>query len=301
MSPSRPDAYGSTRPYGSGVRGRAGVPPRAAGPPHYGSGGPTRPIGPPALPHTGDYDYELDVPVAPHDPGPSLLEPPADLEPLPPARPRRNYHGRRRQENPWASYGLIVAVPLVLVLLIVGFSALPPYTPSGRAQQQPANAATNTGGNQTGPSATANGGGTTGGTGTVAVYEAEDTANNTLGPTTKLRAVPGASGGTVVSNVGMGTPNGDVKFNAVTAATAGKYTVTIYYLLADKVAHRLALWVNGVGPTILSFPPLGVANTNKIGTFKATVTLKAGTNTIRFSNATKKYGPDLDRITVAVQ
>jgi simple sugar transport system substrate-binding protein len=60
-----------------------------------------------------------------------------EIEPLPPARPRGGYTGKRRQENPWASYALIVAVPLVLVLLIVAFSALPPYTPNSRAQQQP--------------------------------------------------------------------------------------------------------------------------------------------------------------------
>ena len=127
-------------------------------------------------------------------------------------------------------------------------------------------------------------------------YEAEDALQNTLGPTTKLRNVAGASGGIVVTSVGHGTPAGDVRFDAVNADAAGQYTLTISYLLADTVAHRLALWVNGKGPTILSFKPLGG---DTIGTYKATVTLAAGANVIRFSNATTAYGPDLDCITVA--
>jgi hypothetical protein len=219
-----------------------------------------------------------------------------EIEPLPPARPRGHYRGKRRQENPWASYGLIVAVPLVLVLLIVGFSALPPYTPNSRAQSQPNGAGTTAAG--TGPASPAQADPPAAAT-PVSVYEAESAGQNTLGPTTKKRAVTAASGGEVISSIGHGTPAGDVKFNAVTATTAGKYTLTIYYLLGDTVAHRLALWVNGRGPTVLSFPPSG--GVDRIKTFRATVTLTAGTNNIRFSNATQAFGPDLDRITVQPQ
>ncbi|HKT02147.1 MAG TPA: hypothetical protein VJT31_21675 [Rugosimonospora sp.] len=136
-------------------------------------------------------------------------------------------------------------------------------------------------------------------TGTVGVYLAADTTHTALGPSTELRDVAGVPGGKVVTKVGHGTPAGDVTFNAVAARNAGTYNVVIYYMLADTVAHRLALWVNGNGPTILSFPPLGAGATNTMGTYRVTVTLKAGSNTIRFSNATMKYGPDLNRITVA--
>jgi hypothetical protein len=227
-------------------------------------------------------------------------EPLPDIEPLPPARPRGGYRGKRRQEHPWASYGLIVAVPLVLVLLIVGFSALPPYTPNSRAQQQP-NAAGSTAAGATGGQASqaAQAGSSPAAAAAVSVYEAEDNTDNTLGPTTKLRAVTAASGGEVVTKIGAGTPAGDIKFNAVSATTAGKYTMTVYYLLGDTVAHRLALWVNGRGPTILSFPPSG--GVDRIKTFRATVALTAGTNNVRFSNATQAFGPDLDRITVQPQ
>lgn len=266
MSYPRRDPYGPPRSTRVGMPGRPGVtrPGRQAA-----ASGPVRPR-----------------PGPDHDDRPGGMEP---LPELPPARPRGHYRGKRRDENPWVSYGLIVAVPLVLVLLIVGFSALPPYTQNSRAQSQPATGTTATGTNQGAAPTT----GATGAT-TANAYEAEDAAHNALGPTTKLRAVAGASGGQVVTNIGHGTPAGDVRFNAVTAAAAGKYTLSVYYLLGDTKAHRLALWVNGKGPTILSFPPSGGAN--QIATYRTTITLAAGTNTIRFSNATTAYGPDLDRI-----
>jgi hypothetical protein len=215
-----------------------------------------------------------------------------EIEPLPPARPRGSYTGKRRQENPWASYALIVAVPLVLVLLIVAFSALPPYTPNSRAQQQPNPVASSGAGSSAATQAPA-------ATVPVSVYEAEDGTRTALGPTTKTRSVTAASGGVVVTKIGHGTPAGDVRFNDVTATGAGRYTLTIYYLLGDTVAHRLALWVNDKGPTILSFTPSG--GTDRIKAYKATVTLAAGPNSIRFSNATQAYGPDLDRITLQPQ
>jgi hypothetical protein len=209
----------------------------------------------------------------------------------------RHYHSLAPGEI--ALTALIVAVPLVLVLLIVGFSALPPYTPNGRAQSGPiattssgpgATAKASAGASTANPPAAAT---------TVSSYEAEDATHNTLGPTTKLRALANASGGKVVTSLGHGTPAGDVKFNGVTADAAGRYTLTVYYTNAAATALRLALWVNGRGPTILSFPSSGGGD--QIATVKATITLVAGTNTVRFSNATKNPTPDLDRITVAAQ
>jgi hypothetical protein len=236
-----------------------------------------RPAGPrPGGPPTGDI-YAI---------GPD--EPPDE----PP--PRGRYNGKRRRENPWASYGLIVAVPLVLVLLIVGFSALPPYTPS-KAQSQPNATVT------AGPSSPSSGSagkpkGSGAGDASTVSYEAENPIDNQLGPTTKIRTVPDASGGQVVTSVGHGTPAGDVRFKNVTAPKAGKYTVTVYYATTDAKSHRIALFVNTGGPKIFTFP--GLPDPNKVGSYKMTVTLTAGTNTLRYSNATKAYGPDLDRITV---
>lgn len=200
---------------------------------------------------------------------------------------RRSYRGRRRWENPWISYALIVTVPLILVLFIVGISALPPYTPSSRAAARPEPSSTPSSPAPTQSTATS-----------VDTYEAEDTTQNTLGRTTAVRALVGASGGKVVTQVGHGTPGGDVKFNAVRAARDGTFTLTVSYVDDGTSARRLALWVNGHGPTVLSFPPSG---TGQIGTVRTNVSLRAGTNNIRFSNATTSYGPDLDRIAVEPQ
>ncbi len=205
--------------------------------------------------------------------------PEVDLDPLPSPRYRYRLLGRRRTRHLWAKLALGTTLPLVVVVAALG--ATRPWSP--RAQRHVV---------RTAPVPTAHT------TATVIGYEAEDSSETTLGPHTRVRDVPGASGGKVVTDVGHGTPAGDVTFREVAAAVAGRYTVTVYYLLADTVAHRLALWVDGRGPTILSFPPpVGGA----IGALRVTVPLAAGTNTVRFSNATAKYGPDLDRITVAPQ
>ena len=193
---------------------------------------------------------------------------------------RRSYRGRRRWENPWVSYALIIAVPLILVLVIVGISAVPPYSPSSRAAARPEPSST---ASPPAPARSAGG------------YEAEDATHNTLGRTTEVRALAGASGGEVVTRIGHGTPAGDVKFNAVHAAKAGTFTLTVSYVNSGTSARRLALWVNGHGPTVLSFPPVG---TGQIGTLRTSISLRAGTSTIRFGNGTTSYGPDLDRITV---
>jgi hypothetical protein len=219
------------------------------------------------------------------DPG----EPLPDIAPLPPPSRRYRRSGRRRSRQLLLKVG-VVALPLAAVLAIAGMGGRWSHGSGGpqRRQAQPSAAPAGGGG----------GTGSAGGAGGVEVYEAEDPAGTKWGPTTKVRAVPGASGGKVVTSVGHGTPAGDVTFGAVTANAAGRFTLTIYYLLADTVAHRLALWVNGKGPTILSFPPLGAGAANRIGTLRTTVTLTAGINAVKFSNATAKYGPDLDRISV---
>ncbi|MEN3306519.1 MAG: hypothetical protein V7603_2721 [Micromonosporaceae bacterium] len=201
----------------------------------------------------------------------------------------------RRIDNPLVFYLLITAIPLILVLLVVGFSALPPYRPSqAQAQPEPVGttpAATGSPRASAAPSVPA------AGAAPVAFYEAEDKAHNTLGATTRLRTVAGASGGLVVTRVGHGTSAGDLTFGAVTAPAAGRYTLTVYYLLAGGRARRLALSVDGHASGMLTFQPLRSAD--RIGTVRATVALAAGTNTIRFSDAAgKAYGPDLDRIAV---
>ncbi len=233
-----------------------------------------------------------------------------DYDPL---RGRRGFRSRGRGTATWLNGRVVLAGVLVLVLLGIvaystrGRSTLANQTPQPNPAAAGTRSATTAPADPAAPSASApaDGGTTTGttadGGGATAdpgKYEAEDAQHNTLGPTTELRAVAGASGGMVVTKIGHGTPTGDVRFDGVTAATAGQYTLTVSYILGDTIAHRLALWVNGKGPTILSFKPTGAAGSDTLGTYQTTITLNDGDNTIRFSNATTAYGPDLDCITV---
>lgn len=203
---------------------------------------------------------------------------------------RRRYHGKHFRDSAWKFYGLVVALPMLVVLAVVGFSALPPYTPS-QAQAQPTTlgvAATVT----PLPSASPSPSVTPSPVPTAQVYEAE---RGTLGSGVRSRPVTNASGGLVVTHVGRGTPTGDVTLR-VTVPAAGRYPVTVYYLLVDRVPHRLALSVDGAAPQTLAFPPLPTATT--IGALPTVLTLAAGANTLRFSGTAPTYGPDLDRITV---
>ncbi|HKS98882.1 MAG TPA: hypothetical protein VJT31_05060 [Rugosimonospora sp.] len=244
-------------------------------------------------------------PPRPHDPERAFDPPPlVDMDPLPPSR-RRTARLPRRIRRPVRRYGIAVGVSLAVLLAFAGLAAHASRMSTVRQRQQASTAGAAGGGamdTSTQPSTGTASSPAASTTMTVAtVYEAEDTAHNTLGPATKIFALPGVSGGKVVGNLGHGTPAGDLRFNDVTAQAAGAYTVAIYYLLPDTVARRLALWVDGKGPVILNFPPLGAGATTKVAVLRSTVTLTAGTNTIRFSNATAKYGPELDRIAVTRQ
>jgi hypothetical protein len=221
-----------------------------------------------------------------------MPEPLPDIGSLPPPSRRYRRSRRRRSRQLWVKLA-VVALPLATVLAVAGIGGRWSHGWGGQQRQQAQASASASG--------TGGVGGSADGTGGSEVYEAEDATGTKLGTTARVRAAPGASGGKVVTAIGHGTPAGDVTFEAVTADAAGRFTVTIYYLLADTVAHRLALWVNGKGPTILSFPPLGAGAASRIGSLRTTVTLTVGVNTIRFSNATAKYGPDLDRISVQPQ
>ncbi|MBO0867848.1 MAG: hypothetical protein J2P15_04725 [Micromonosporaceae bacterium] len=237
---------------------------------------------------------------------------PAPPGPETPVRSRRGYRGIRRKENGWSSYALIIAVPLALVLVIVIFSALPPYTPSSRA-------ATGPGGNAASaarppsptvdavtagqpcvvaqPPSIAARPTSTPAAGTVTTYEAEDRTNNKLGPKITFCSLSAASGGFTISGVGSGSPGGDVQFNGVTVADGGQHTVTIYFVSATGTGARrkLLMKVNGKSLPLLTFPP--TQDWQHVGFITVKATLNAGANTILFINALKA-GPNLDRLTV---
>jgi hypothetical protein len=209
----------------------------------------------------------------------------------------RGNRGRHKRDNPWPFYLLVAGLPMLLVLAVVGFSALPPYTPS-QAQAQPGAPVRASAPPPASPSPSASPSPPASPPTKIADYEAEDKAHTTLGSATQIRTVPGASGGLVVTHVVRGA-TGDVTFRDVAAPAPGSYAVTVYYLLAGGAPQDLSLAVDGRAPTVLTFPPVGGAN--RIGSIRVVVPLAAGANTLQFSNAAKTAGPELDRITVAPQ
>ena len=120
-------------------------------------------------------------------------------------------------------------------------------------------------------------------------YEAEA---GTLAGGAAVRTCTPCSGGQKVGNVGMG---GSVTFSNVTEASAGTYQLVISYCNGDASGSRNAVvTVNGTAKTV-NFPNTGGFTTP--GTITISVTLKAGSNTISFGNASA-WAPDLDKIKV---
>lgn len=120
-------------------------------------------------------------------------------------------------------------------------------------------------------------------------YEAEA---GTRGGQAAVRNVSGASGGAVVGYIGSGTAN-YLQFNNVNA-TAGAHQVTIFYASGEN--RSLTASVNGAAATTVNTPSTGGWNT--IGSVTTTLSLTAGSNTIRIANPTG-WSPDIDRIVVA--
>jgi len=105
-----------------------------------------------------------------------------------------------------------------------------------------------------------------------------------------VRAVAGASGGFVVTNIGDGQA---LRFNRVRVASRGTYTMTVFYLCSrDRWA---SVSVNGGQAGWVRFKSSGGSNT--VGSLTIQVSLSAGDNTIEFANQFSS-APDLDRITV---
>ncbi len=98
--------------------------------------------------------------------------------------------------------------------------------------------------------------------------------------------------GEVVGYIGEG---GTLTFPNVTESTAGSYTMTVYYVDGDS-GRNATITVNGTATTV-AFTGTGNSNWDTVQTKTVTVTLKAGTNTIEFSNASA-YAPDIDHILV---
>ncbi|WP_369192032.1 CBM35 domain-containing protein [Streptomyces sp. R08] len=118
-------------------------------------------------------------------------------------------------------------------------------------------------------------------------YEAEAA---TLAGGTTVTSCAHCSGGQKLSYLGNG---GTATFNNISEPAAGSYTMTVSFMSVGQ-ARTAIVTVNGVKQTV-SFPETPDYNT--VVTKNVTVQLKAGTNTIQFSNPTAG-APNLDRITV---
>ncbi|MFF6990193.1 glycoside hydrolase family 75 protein [Streptomyces sp. NPDC010273] len=118
-------------------------------------------------------------------------------------------------------------------------------------------------------------------------YEAEAA---TLAGGTTVTSCAHCSGGQKLSYLGNG---GTATFNNISEPAAGSHTMTVSFMSVGQ-ARTAIVTVNGVKQTV-SFPETPDYNT--VVTKNVTVQLKAGTNTIQFSNPTAG-APNLDRITV---
>ena len=125
----------------------------------------------------------------------------------------------------------------------------------------------------------------------VTSYEAE-ASGNTFSGTAVAGACSGCSGGQKVRFIGNGA-NNFVTINNISVATAGNYTLTIYYVVSGTRSFSIS--VNG-GTAI----PFTVSGTtwNAPGTpVSVTIPLNAGSNSIKFFN-NSAFAPDMDRITI---
>jgi DUF1680 family protein len=122
-------------------------------------------------------------------------------------------------------------------------------------------------------------------------YEAE-ASGNTLAGQAAVRSSSGASGGAVVGYVGSGAAN-YLQFNNVTG-TAGAHQVTVFYASGEN--RSLSISANGGSAVNVNAP--GTGGWDAVGSVTASVTLQAGANTIRISNASG-WAPDIDRIVVS--
>jgi hypothetical protein len=130
-------------------------------------------------------------------------------------------------------------------------------------------------------------------TSTPGSYEAESSAN-TLGGRAVIVACSTCSGGAKVGNVGKG---GTLQFNNIQASSSGTHTLTFSYIDGD--AGRTAqMSVNGGAATTVTFHGTNNGNWNVLQSMTVSVQLKAGSNTILFSNASAS-APDFDRIMVS--
>ncbi len=122
-------------------------------------------------------------------------------------------------------------------------------------------------------------------------YEAE-ASSNTLAGGAAVSSCTGCSGGQDVTSLGRG---GTLQFNGVTPSSSGQHSLKIWYTNGDSTPRSASLSVNGGTPVTVSFPPTGGTQADYLAV--TTITLQAGSNTIRVSNASAA-APNIDLIAI---
>ncbi|MFC5529654.1 DUF4832 domain-containing protein [Cohnella yongneupensis] len=122
-------------------------------------------------------------------------------------------------------------------------------------------------------------------------YEAEATGN-ALGGNAATASCGSCSGGSKVGYVGNGAT---LQWNGVIPATSGSQTVKFYYLNGES-SRSAQVSVNGGSAVTVNFPSSGGWGT--VASLDVTLSLNAGTNTIKVSNASG-WAPDFDRISLS--
>jgi serine/threonine protein kinase len=130
-----------------------------------------------------------------------------------------------------------------------------------------------------------------------ASYEAE-APENTLANGAQILSCASCSGGYRVGYLGLrpnGT-NGSLQFNKVNKASAGNYTLTVYYANGATYARDEYISINN-GSSVIVFSESPTGSFSTFTTVQITVSLKAGNNTITFYNP-QSYAPDIDKIII---
>jgi chitodextrinase len=125
------------------------------------------------------------------------------------------------------------------------------------------------------------------GSGEAVSYEAES-SGNTLAGGAVVASSANCSGGAKVGYVGNG---GTLTFNNVSSGSSGDFVLSLVYLAAET--RGVQVTINNGTPVTLSLPSSGGWDT--LATYDLTVSLNAGTNTIRLANP-GGWAPDFDRI-----
>jgi alpha-galactosidase len=144
---------------------------------------------------------------------------------------------------------------------------------------------------------TAQPGGTSSVYGNFTTYEAES-SSNTLGGGAIVQSCTSCSGGKNVGYVGKG---GTLQINNVNVSITGSHKLVVSYIDGDTSTYGVGTYrtadisINGGPSFAVNFPATG--DWNEVVTMNISLNLKAGNNTITFSNGSA-YTPDFDKIDV---